>query len=150
MGGSLAARAATALGRSPAFVGGALASLGRRIYYSAYNFASNLAARGAGSILQRASSAASKAAKNAERFTAGAKHLAGAGGRWAKFAEDVNPNAVLREALSSPGARFLPNDASSFRVITDLGRAIGTRGETGIRALVDFNGNVFTWFPVWP
>jgi len=34
--------------------------------------------------------------------------------------------------------------------VTDLGRVVGSRGETGIRAVVDFAGNVITWFPVRP
>ncbi len=63
---------------------------------------------------------------------------------------DPNPNALLREALSSPSARFLLNDAGSFKVVADLGRAIGTKGQTGIKAVVDFAGNVITWFPVRP
>jgi hypothetical protein len=130
--------------------GGALYRAGTGVFARMVRSATPKAAGGGGSILQRASSAAFKAAANAESFAAGAKHLAGAGGRWAKFAEGVNPNALLREALSSPNARFLPNDAGSFRVVTDLGRAIGTRGETGIRAVVDFEGHVVTWFPVRP
>jgi hypothetical protein len=102
------------------------------------------------SMLARASEAAFRAAGRADDFALGAKHAAGAGGRWAKFAEGVNPNAALREALSAPGARVLPNDANSFRVVTDLGRIVGSRGETGIRAVVDFEGRVVTWFPVRP
>ena len=89
-------------------------------------------------------------ASSAPRMPVGAKHLAGAGGRWAKFAEGTNPNALLRETLSSPNASFLPNDAGSFKVVTDLGRVIGAKLETGIRAVVDFAGNVVTWFPVRP
>src|SRR5262245_51072506 len=68
--------------------------------------------QGGASTPERASEAAFKAARNADQFTAGAKHLADAGGKWAKFAEGVNPNAVLRGALESPTARFLPNDTS--------------------------------------
>jgi hypothetical protein len=117
---------------------------------------SPLAARGAGaitaetSVLARASNAAFSATGRAEQFTVGAKHLAGAGGGWAKFAAGTNPNALLAEALSSPGAGFYANDAASFRVVTDLGRVIGTKGETAVRAVVDFGGNVVTWFPVRP
>jgi len=73
---------------------------------------------------------------------------AGAAGRWAKFAPGVNPNAVLREALISPRALILPNDASSFKVVTNLGRVIGSKGETAVRVVVDSNGHVVTWFPV--
>jgi RHS repeat-associated protein len=31
-----------------------------------------------------------------------------------------------------------------------LGRAIGTKGEMGVRTVVDFEGHVVTWFPVRP
>jgi RHS repeat-associated protein len=87
------------------------------------------------SVLEQASSAAFKAAENADAFTVGAKHLAGSGGRWAQFAEGTNPNALLQEALSSPGARFLPNDATSFKVVTDLGRGarwVGVTTKNGV------------------
>jgi RHS repeat-associated protein len=102
------------------------------------------------SVLARASEAALRAAGRADEFALGTKHAAGAGGRWAKFAEGVDPNAALRDALSAPGARILPNDANSFRVVTDLGRTVGSRGETEVRAVVDFEGHVVTWFPVRP
>ena len=69
--------------------------------------------------------ARTSAAARAGDFVLKAKHAAGARGTWAKFAEGVNPNEVLREALSVPGARILPNDANSFRVVADLGRVIG-------------------------
>ncbi|MCC6525740.1 MAG: hypothetical protein IT373_24040 [Polyangiaceae bacterium] len=106
------------------------------------------AVSGGAGAARRASNAAFKAAARADEFTVGAKHIAGSGGRWAQFEEGTNPNALLREALTSPGARFLPNDSTSFRVVTDLKRAICTKGQTGIRAVVDFNGHVVTWFPV--
>jgi RHS repeat-associated protein len=102
------------------------------------------------SSLARASEAAFRAAARAEEFTVGAKHLAGAGGSWAKFAVGVDANAALRDALNSPYARFFSNDATSFKVIADLGQPIGTAGQTGVRAVVDFNAHVVTWFPVNP
>jgi len=102
------------------------------------------------SMLARSSEAAFRAAGRADEFALGAKHAAGAGGRWAKFAEGVNSNAALRETLTSPGARILPNDTNSFKIVADLGRVVGSRGETGIRAVVDFEGHVVTWFPVLP
>lgn len=102
------------------------------------------------SMLGRASSAANSAATRADQFVLGAKHAANAGGRWAQFAEGVNPNAMLRAALRSPNARFLANDAESFKVVTDLGRVVGSKGQTGVRAVVDYLGHVVTWFPVKP
>jgi RHS repeat-associated protein len=102
------------------------------------------------SILARASQSAFQAAARADKFTLGAKHAAGAAGRWAKFAQGVNPNAVLREALNSPKALIQPNNANSFKVITDVGRVIRSKGETAVRVIVDFSGQVVTWFPVRP
>src|ERR1700740_3082764 len=73
-----------------------------------------------------------------------------AGGNWAKFASDVDPKAVVREALTSPNAQFLPNgtDPNSFRVVTDLGRVVGSKGETVVRVVVDFSGKIWTALPV--
>ena len=60
--------------------------------------------------------------------------LATSGGRYAKFAKDVNPNELLAEALTSAGAKFLPNGAKegSFIVIADIGRVVGTKGQTAV------------------
>lgn len=57
---------------------------------------------------------------------------------------------MVREALTSPNAKFLPNgtDPNSFRVVTDLGRVVGSNGETAVRVVVDFAGKVWTAFPV--
>lgn len=102
------------------------------------------------SILRSASEALGVAAKNADNFVVGNKHLASAGGNYAKFAEGINPNAILREALSSPNARIYPNDGASFKIIADVGRQVGTKGQTAVRAIVDYSGHVVTWFPVKP
>ncbi len=40
------------------------------------------------------------------------------------------------------------NGATSILTLT--GVEIGTKGQTGLRAVVDFNGHVVTWFPVNP
>jgi hypothetical protein len=103
------------------------------------------------SKLREASGAAFKAADNAASFVAKAKHLPSAGGNYAKFAQGTNPNALLREALASPNAQFMvnPSNNNAFRVVTDFApRVVGTRGETSIRAVVDYEGNVWSWFPV--
>ncbi|MGB8659237.1 MAG: hypothetical protein WCD34_02350, partial [Candidatus Acidiferrum sp.] len=100
------------------------------------------------STLRDASEAAFKAAQ--EDFQVPLKHLPGAGGNWAKFASDVDPKAVVREALTSPNAKFLPNgtDPNSFRVVTDLGKVVGSKGETAVRVVVDFSGKIWTALPV--
>ena len=54
----------------------------------------------------------------------------------------------------SASARFLPSAGTSFKVsfkvITDLGIAVGSKGQTGVRAVVDFSGRIITAFPVHP
>jgi hypothetical protein len=54
------------------------------------------------------------------------------------------------EALTSPNAQFLPNgtDPNSFRVVTDLGKMVGSKGETVVRVVVDFSGKIWTALPV--
>jgi hypothetical protein len=104
-----------------------------------------------GSALANASNAAFKAADNAGDWTVSAKHLAGAAGRWAKFAEGTDPNALAQEALRSPDAMFLPNatgSADSFIVRTEVGRIIGTNGPTALRVVVSSDGRIITAFPV--
>lgn len=98
-----------------------------------------------------ASNAAFKAADNADDWTVSAKHLAGAAGRWAKFVEGADPNALAQEALRSPDAMFLPNatgSAEAFIVRTDLGSVIGTNGQTALRVVVSLAGRIITAFPV--
>jgi hypothetical protein len=104
-----------------------------------------------GSALADASSAAFKAADNAGDWTVSAKHLFGAGGRWAKFAEGTNPTELAQEALRSPDAQFLPNPngaPGSFLVRTDLGRVVGSAGQTAVRVVVSNDGRIITAFPV--
>lgn len=54
----------------------------------------------------------------------------------------------VSEALRSEGAVFKPNNlADTFKLEANMGRAIGTRGETGIRAIVTNDGRVINAFP---
>jgi hypothetical protein len=42
-----------------------------------------------------------------------------------------------------------PNNApGAFHVVVNLGRTIGTKGETAIRVIVDYTGKIWTAFPV--
>jgi hypothetical protein len=101
------------------------------------------------SALEDASGAAFRAAERVGEFSVPLKHLPDAAGRWAKFAEGTNPNALIREALSSPYAKFLPNSVeSSYKVVTDLGRVVGTNGETRLRVIIGQDGKIWTAFPV--
>jgi hypothetical protein len=100
--------------------------------------------------LAAASRAAFRAAENVSNFQVPLKHLPGAGGNWAKFAEGVDLRGAIAQALQSAGARFLPNGETSFNVIADLGTAVGSKGQTGVRVIVDFTGKIITAFPVHP
>jgi RHS repeat-associated protein len=103
-----------------------------------------------GSLLGAASRAAFQAAENIGNFRVPLKHLPGSGGSWSKFAEGVNPSGAIAEALQSANARFLANGETTFRVITDLGVAVGSKGQTAVRVIVDFSGRIITAFPVHP
>jgi hypothetical protein len=96
-------------------------------------------------------SIAFRAADNVDDFTVPLKHEPWASGNYARFAEGVDQHALIREALRSDGAMFLPNNrAGSFRVLYDFGRPIGTRGETGLRVVVGNDGRIWTAFPLKP
>ena len=99
--------------------------------------------------LRGAAAAAAKAADAVEDFAVPAKHLSGAGGRWAKFADGVDAHSAIRDALRSSGALFRSNNVDgAFRVEAQLGRVIGTRGETAIRVIVGNDGRIWTAFPI--
>ncbi|SCC32082.1 hypothetical protein [Gilliamella intestini] len=56
---------------------------------------------------------------------------------------------IVKEALKSPNAIFLPNNIEgSFRVVVDMGRAIGTKGQTSIRLIIGNDGKIWNAFPV--
>jgi len=126
--------------------GGAVHLVGstERIYDSSASFVAP------GSILDDASRAAFDAADNVGSFSVKPKHLPGGGGKYNKFDYGVDPNAAIREALTSDAAQFLPNPnlPNTFRVVTDLGRPIGTKGQTSIRVIVGMDGQVINAFPV--
>lgn len=108
-------------------------------------------AANAGSRLAEASSSAFRAADNVGDWTVSAKHLPGAGGRWNKWAEGVDINGAVANALRSDGASFLPNAGSAtdrFIVRTNIGTAVGTRGETFVKAVVSNDGRIITAYPV--
>jgi hypothetical protein len=110
--------------------------------------ATKAAPRAGASALEDASRASFKAAEGPINISR--KHLPGAGGRYNKFAEGVDADGVVREALRSPNAIFRPNPAGGYRVDTDLGRAIGQGGRTSLRSIVSPDGRVVTAFPYGP
>ena len=101
-------------------------------------------------LSQSLSQALAKAAQNAKSFKIPLKHMAGAAGRYAKFAAGVAPNALIEEALQSPNAVISSNPGSgnSFTVVTDLGKTTGTQGQTAIKAIVGSDGKIWTAYPV--
>ncbi|MCE5284535.1 MAG: hypothetical protein LLG02_01615, partial [Pelosinus sp.] len=104
-----------------------------------------------GEGLGKAAEAASKAAKNVDEFKISNKHLQDAAGRWQKFntnsKEEVNE--LIKEGLESPNAMFLPNNQpNSFKVIVDMGKEIGTKGETKLQVIVGDDGKIWTAYPV--
>jgi RHS repeat-associated protein len=105
---------------------------------------------GAGSVLRVSSEAALRAADNSGAIFIKNKHLSSSVGRWAKFdSADVSEvQGWVSEALRSEGAVFRPNSlADTFKVEVNMGRVVGTRGETGIRAIVTNDGRVINAFP---
>jgi hypothetical protein len=93
--------------------------------------------------------AMSEAVNQASEFVVPQKHLPEAGGRWAKFVEGTNPNDLVREALNGGTAKITTNTvADSYKVVADLGRTIGTKGETSIRVIIGKDGKIWTAFPV--
>jgi hypothetical protein len=104
---------------------------------------------GGGGALEAASDAAFEAAGAASDFSVSAKHLPGSAGRWAKFAEGVDPSQLITDALSSPNASFHPNTIDgAFNVITDLGTTTGSKGQTSIKVVVGWAGKIWTAYPV--
>jgi hypothetical protein len=105
------------------------------------------------SLLAKASQIAIKAADNIAAWKASKLklHMPGTPQKQ-KSTFSVNDvdkvRSLVAEALKSHHAVFTPNNDRSFRVVTDLGHTIGTRGETKIRVIVDYEGNIWNAFPV--
>ncbi|MBX4134248.1 hypothetical protein JMI89_11485 [Frischella sp. Ac48] len=103
--------------------------------------------------LDNASKIAFDAAKNnVTTWTPKDKHMVGTtANRSAQF----NTNNVsdiqnlVKEALNSPNAKFLPNNVDgSFRVVVDMNKPIGTKGQTSIRIIIGNDGKIWNAFPV--
>lgn len=81
------------------------------------------------------------------------KHLLGGGSQSKARFNTSNVGEVrgiVEEALRSPNAQFLPNPniPGTFRVVTDVGRPIGVKGQQSIRVIVGGDGRVINAFPV--
>ena len=56
-----------------------------------------------------------------------------------------------RTRRSATGPRFLPNNVDgAFRVVTEFGQPVGTKGETAVRVVVGWDSRIWTAFPVKP
>jgi hypothetical protein len=79
-----------------------------------------------------------------------AKHLPDAGGRYNKWASGVDINSTVESVLRSRGASFLPNAGNDSRFIVqeDVGTVVGTRGQTSVKVVVGYDGNIITAYPV--
>ncbi|GIF73371.1 RHS repeat domain-containing protein [Asanoa siamensis] len=100
--------------------------------------------------LQQASELAFKAADDPSSIFIKNKHLSTFGGKYAKFdsADISEVQTWVAEGLRSEGAVFKTNGDGSFKMEVDLQRPIGTRGQTGIRIMVNEAGKVFNAFPI--
>ncbi|MFP1814092.1 RHS repeat-associated core domain-containing protein, partial [Lonsdalea quercina] len=109
--------------------------------------------KGSKSKLEESSDTAFDSAKSSvSDWTPKDKHMEGS---TAKRAAQFNTNdvedvrGIVRESLNSPNAQFYPNNQDgSFRVVTDLGRQIGTKGQTRVRVIVGDDGKIWNAFPV--
>ena len=54
----------------------------------------------------------------------------------------------VSQALKSKNAVFYPNDSSSYYIITNMGKTVGTKGETAIKVVFDYAGKIITAYPV--
>jgi hypothetical protein len=99
-------------GAVPAYDGPSESSLSRTAV-SAGRLAAKGVPRAGASALEDASQAAFKAAEGP--ISISRKHLPGAVGRYNKFAEGIDDDSVVREALRSPNAMFRPNPGGGYR-----------------------------------
>ena len=92
---------------------------------------------------------ANKAAQQINNFSVSAKHLANAGGSYAKFA--TNDASVVNNWISnalSRASEFVVNSSDSYYTIVEYGKAIGTKGETAIKIVFTKAGDIITAYPV--
>ncbi len=99
--------------------------------------------------IRKASNAASKAANKVKNWKIKNKHLSNAKGNFQKF-NSTNKNQIrswVSDALKSPNAKFYP-DGDDYYILTDMGKKIGSKGETIIKVCFKKNGFIKTAFPV--
>lgn len=112
-----------------------------------------VAKNGSWDAIDNASKTAFNSAKNdVASWTPKDKHIIGtSASRSAQFNTNnlEKIRTLVKDALNSPSALFLPNSQpSSFRVVADLGKLIGTKQQTSVRIIVGEDGKIWNAFPV--
>lgn len=96
--------------------------------------------------------ALNKAIKKVANFSVKKKHLSNAGGNWRKFntTSQSTVRSWVKQALQKkPTISFNENyDKLSFTITANVGKKIGTKGETKIKVVFDYTGKVWTAYPV--
>lgn len=88
--------------------------------------------------------------KSLDTYNVKGKHLSSGSGNWSKF--NTTSQADLRELgrevlRNSPMSSLISNSADSYAAIYDLGRVIGTAGQTSVRLVFSTTGKIITFFP---
>ncbi len=97
--------------------------------------------------------ALSNAIKKLPNFIVKNKHLSSSTSNWAKFNTNSQTTAKgwIKEALQKASVSDFEinyNDKLSFKFDVNLNKKIGTKGETKIRIVIGYDGNIWTTFPV--
>ncbi|AQX56253.1 SAR2788 family putative toxin [Priestia flexa] len=97
--------------------------------------------------------ALSNAIKNVAKLTVKSKHLKSDKRNYQKFNTDSQATAKgwVKEALQKASVSNFEinnNEKLSFRFDVNLGKKVGTKGETKIRVVIGYDGKIWTAFPV--
>lgn len=99
--------------------------------------------------------AISNAIKKLPNLVVKSKHLSSSTSNWAKFNTNSQTTAKgwIKEALQKASVsdfeiNYNYNDKLSFKFDVNLNKKIGTKGETKIRIVIGYDGNIWTAFPV--
>ncbi|MBM7713155.1 hypothetical protein JOC94_000121 [Bacillus thermophilus] len=97
--------------------------------------------------------ALSNAIKNVAKLTVKSKHLKSSKQRFSKFNANsqTTDKKCIKEALQKASVskfEMNKNEKLSFRVDVNLGKKVGTKGETKIRIVIGYDGKIWSAFPV--
>jgi RHS repeat-associated protein len=83
-------------------------------------------------------------------FLVSAKHLAGAGGNFRKFAtaDKAAVRSIVSSALRKPESVSFQASSGNYVVIGRSASAVGSKGETGVKVVLSPSGKVITAYPV--